>query len=119
MKFASDSTARRTSLLPCGGRRKVQPAGEIRPADFADEVRVATHDQLIAGTGQADVEAFAGAFERGRLVDDEHDCAALEPLEPEDVAIENLAGIPEAVPVDGVAGGLAFLLFGVTGAGGQ
>ena len=40
MNFASDSTARRTSLLPCGGRRKVQTAGEIRPADFADEVRV-------------------------------------------------------------------------------
>jgi cytosine/adenosine deaminase-related metal-dependent hydrolase len=41
MKFASDSTARRTSLLACGGRRKVQTAGEIGPADFADEVRVA------------------------------------------------------------------------------
>jgi cytosine/adenosine deaminase-related metal-dependent hydrolase len=41
MNFASDSTARRTSLLPCGGRRKVQTAGEIGPADFADEVRVA------------------------------------------------------------------------------
>ena len=93
--------------------------GEIRPADLADEVRVAAHDELVAGTGQADVEAFAGAFERGLLVDDEHDRAALEPLEAEDVAVENLIGIPEAVPVGGVAGGLAFLLFGMAGAGGQ
>ena len=59
-------------------RRKVQTAGEVRPADLADEVRVATHDQLIAGTGQADVEAFAGAFERRHLVDDQHDGTALE-----------------------------------------
>jgi len=44
-------------------RRKVQAVGEIRAADVADEVRVATHDKLIAGTGQADVEAFARAFE--------------------------------------------------------
>ena len=86
------------------GRRKVQTAGEIRPADFADEVRVATHDELFAGTGQADVEAFAGAFERRRLVDHEHDGTALEPLEADDVAIENLVGIPDAVPVGGVAG---------------
>jgi hypothetical protein len=48
---------------------------------LADEVRVATHDQLIAGTGQAHVEAFAGAFERGHFVDDEHDGTAFEPLE--------------------------------------
>ena len=101
------------------GRRKVQTAGEIGPADLADEVRVATHYELIAGTGQANVEAFAGAFERRLLVDDEHDRTALEPLEAEDMAIENLVGIPEAVPVGGVAGGLAFLLFGVAGAGGQ
>src|SRR5271156_3899256 len=100
-------------------RRKVQAVGEIRAADVADEVRVATHDKLIAGTGQADVEAFAGAFERRLLVDDEHDGTAFEPLEAEDVAVENLVGIPEAVPVRGVAGGLAFLLFGVAGAGGQ
>ena len=93
--------------------------GEIRPADFSDEVGVATHHELIAGTGQADVEAFARAFERRRLVDDEHDGTAFEPLEAEDVAIEHLVGIPEAVPVGGVAGGLAFLLFGVAGAGGQ
>lgn len=119
MNFASDSTARRTSLLPCGGRRKVQTAGEIRPADLADEVRVATHHEFIAGTGQPDVEAFAGAFERRLLVDDEHHGAALEPREAEDVAIERLVGIPEAVPIGGVAGGLAFLLFGVAGAGGQ
>jgi hypothetical protein len=46
------------------GRRKVQTAGEIGPADFPDEVGVATHHELIAGTVQADVEAFAGAFER-------------------------------------------------------
>jgi hypothetical protein len=59
-------------------RRKVQTAGEIRPADLADEVRVATHDELITGSGQADVEAFAGAFERRHLVDDQHDGTALE-----------------------------------------
>ena len=45
----------------------MQTAGEIRPADLADEVGVATHHELIAGTGQADVEAFAGAFERRLL----------------------------------------------------
>jgi hypothetical protein len=69
--------------------------GEIRSADFADELRLAAHDKLIAGTGQADVEAFAGAFERRLLVDDEHDGAAFEPLETEYVAIENLIGIPD------------------------
>src|SRR5271170_6260125 len=100
-------------------RRKVQAVGEIRAADFPDEVRVATYDKLIAGTGQANVEAFARAFERRLLVDYEHDCAAFEPLEAKDMAIEDLIGIPEAVPVGGVAGGLAFLLFGVAGAGGQ
>jgi hypothetical protein len=62
-------------------RRKVQTAGKIGPADLADEVRFATHDQLIAGTGQTNVEAFAGAFERRHLVDDEHDGTAFEPLE--------------------------------------
>jgi hypothetical protein len=107
------------STIATLGRRKVQPAGEIRPADFPNEVRVATHYELIAGTRQADVKAFAGTFERRLLVDDEHDCAAFEPLEAEDVAIENLVDIPEAVPVGGVASGLAFLLFGVAGAGGQ
>src|SRR5271163_4154111 len=30
------------------GRRKVQTVGEIGAADFADEARVATHDELIA-----------------------------------------------------------------------
>ena len=84
------------------GRRKVQTAGEIRAADFADEVRIATHDQLIAGTGQANVAAFAGAFERGLLVDDAHEGAAFEPLEAKDMAIEDLVGIPGAVPVGGV-----------------
>ena len=44
--------------------RQVQPVGEIGPADLADEVGVAAHDELVAGTGQSDVEAFAGAFER-------------------------------------------------------
>src|SRR5277367_3265610 len=109
MNFASDSTARWTSLLPCGGRRKVQTAGEIGPADFPDEVRVATHDQLIAGTGQADVETFAGAFERRLLVDDEHDGAAFEPLEAEDVAVENLVGIPEASVEQGWLGEVAVI----------
>ena len=93
--------------------------GEIRSADLADEVRVAAHDELVASTGQSDVEAFAGAFERRLLVDDEHDRATLETLEAEDVAVEDLLGIPEAVPVGGIAGGLAFLLLGVAGAGGQ
>jgi hypothetical protein len=109
MNFAGDSTARRTSLLPCGGRRKVQSAGEIGSADFPDEVRVATHDELIAGAGQADVEAFAGAFERRRLVDDEHDGTAFEPLEAEDVAIENLVGIPEASVEHGWLGEVAMI----------
>jgi hypothetical protein len=81
------------STIATLGRRKVQTAGEIRPADFADEVRVATHDKSIASTGQADVEAFAGAFERRLLVDDQHDRAALELLEADDVAIENLETI--------------------------
>jgi hypothetical protein len=35
------------------------------------------------------------------------------------VAIEDLLGVPEAVPVGGVAGGLALLLLGVAGAGGE
>ena len=99
--------------------RQVQPPREIRPADFADEVGVAADHELVAGAGQPDVEAFAGAFECRLLVDDEHDGAALEPLEAEDVAVEDLLGIPEAVPVGGAAGGLAFLLFGMAGAGRQ
>ncbi len=101
------------------GRRDVQPAGEIRPANLADEVRVATHHELIAGTGQANVKVFAGALERRLRVDDEHDCAAFEPFEAEDMAVEDLVGSLEAVPVGGVAGGLPFLLFGVAGAGGR
>jgi hypothetical protein len=35
------------------------------------------------------------------------------------MAVEHLIGVPEAVPVGGVAGGLAFLLLGMTRAGGQ
>ena len=65
------------------------------------------------------VDPFPGAFERRPVVDDEHDRAALEAFEAEDMAVEHLLGIPEAVPVGGVSGGLALLLLGVAGAGGQ
>src|SRR6185312_15988032 len=99
--------------------RQVQAPCKIGPADNSNEVGITAHDELVAGAGQADVETFPGAFEGRLLVDDEHDRASLEPLEAEDVAVEHLLRIPEAVPVGGVAGGLAFRLLGVATAGGQ
>ena len=76
---------------------------EIWPAHRSDEVRIAAHHKLIAGPGQPDVETFAGAFEGRLLIDYEHDRPPLESLETEDMAVEDLLGIPEAVPVGGVA----------------
>ena len=38
----------------------------------------------------------------------------LKPLEPDNMAFEHLLGVPEVVSVGGVAGGLAFLLRGMT-----
>src|SRR6476659_5427269 len=93
--------------------RQVQAPGKVGTAHFADEVRVAAHHELVTGAGQADVETFPGAFEGRLLVDDEHDRASLEPLEAEDVTVEHLLGVPEAVPVGGVAGRLALRLLGV------
>jgi len=72
---------------------------------------------LVTGAGQSDIDAFAGAFKRRLLIDDEHDRASLEALEAEDVAVEHLLRIPETVPVGGVAGGLALLLLRVASAG--
>ena len=60
-----------------------------------------------------------GSFVGALVVDDEDDGASLKPLEPEDVAVEDLFGIPEAVPVGFGAFGLAGDLFGVAAAGGQ
>ena len=74
---------------------------------------------MVAGTGQSDIEPFAGAFECRLFIDDENDGAPLEAFEAKDVAVEDLLGIPEAVPVGGVAGGLSLLLLGMSGAGGQ
>ena len=84
-----------------------------------DEVRVAADDELVTGPGQSDIEPFAGAFERCLLVDDQDDRAPLEALEAEHVAVEHLLGVPEAVPVRGVAAGLALVLLGMPGTGGQ
>src|SRR5690242_12477507 len=92
---------------------------QIGSADIADEFGITADDELVSGPGQSDIETFAGAVEGGLLVDDEDDGAALESLEAEDVTVEHLVGIPEAVPVGGIAGGLTFLLFGMSGAGGE
>lgn len=100
-------------------RRKVKPAGKIRPADVLNEVRLAAHHELIALAGPSDVDAFTGALERRRLVDDEHDGTAFESFEAKDVAVENHSASLKLFPVGGVASGLAFFLFGVAGAGGQ
>jgi hypothetical protein len=75
--------------------RKVQTTGEVRPADFPDEVRVTADHESVEGTGQADLEAFAGAFECRLLVDDNHDCAALEPLHHDKSSIHEFSrGVP-------------------------
>jgi hypothetical protein len=41
----------------------MQPTGEISSAHLPDELWVSTHDELIARTGQPDVQALTGAFE--------------------------------------------------------
>lgn len=90
---------------------------QSRPTDLAEEVGIAAHDELVTGAGQPDVEAFAEAFESRFYVDDEHDGAAFEPFEAEDVSVKDLLGIPEAVLVGGAAGGLSLELFRVAAAG--
>ena len=51
--------------------------------------------ESVERTGQADLEAFAGAFERRLLVDDNHDCAALEPLHHDKSSIHKFSrGVP-------------------------
>src|SRR5689334_15224224 len=97
----------------------VEAACEVRAANIANELRIAAHHDLIPGPRQADVEPFAGAFEGGLLVDDEHHRTTLKTFEAEHVTVEDLIGVPEAVPVGGVAGGLAFLLLRMPRAGGQ
>src|SRR4029077_17423473 len=88
---ATDFVARRVG----SNRGQAQTAGKVGTAHFADEVRVAAHHELVTGAGQCDVETFRGALEGRLLVDDEHDRAALETLEAEDVAVEHLLGVPE------------------------
>lgn len=50
----------------------MQATSYVGSGDFADEVRVATDDQLVSGTRKTDVEAFTGSLECDLLVDDEH-----------------------------------------------
>src|SRR5689334_873566 len=94
---------RQFRVIPSGrgpsGSLQVQSVSEVRPADRSNEIGVSADDELVSGTRQSDIEAFAGAFEGRLLVDDEHDRAALQTFEAEDVAVEHLLGVPEAVPV--------------------
>lgn len=50
------------------------------------------------------------------LVDDEDDGASLQSLEAEHVPVEHLVGVPQCIPVGGVAAGLAGGLLGMTAA---
>jgi hypothetical protein len=70
MNFASDSTARRTSLLPCGGRRKVQTAGEqpnrlrhawpnLRPDRPLQQMVDGPHEYKITGKPYSEVISVA------------------------------------------------------------
>ena len=92
---------------------------EIRSANRSDEVRITANDELVTGSGQSDIQPFAGAVELTHLVDDQHDGAALEPLEAEHVAIEHLIGVPEGIPIGLVTVLLPLGLLGMAAAGRQ
>ena len=68
---------------------------------------------------QADVEPFAGTLELSAVVDDEHHASSLKTFEAQHVAVENLVGVPERIPVGIVAVLLALGLFGMAAAGGE
>lgn len=88
----------------------------IRSADLSNEFRISAHHKLIAGTGQSDVEPLTGSVPWLRLVQRQYHDAPFESLEAEHMAVEHLLGIPEGVPVGGVAQLLAVDLFGMAAA---
>ena len=89
----------------------VQPAGEVRAADLADEGWISADDELFTCPRQPDVEAFPGALELAFLVDEDDHGSPLEALESQHVTVEDLIGIPEGVPVGLVPVLLTFCLF--------
>ena len=74
--------------------------GRRLAADAADDVRVAADDQQVAGAAQPDVQHLPGALvARAEAVDGEHDGRPLEPLEAEDVPVEDVVAGPVRLPV--------------------
>ena len=70
--------------------------------DGADHVGIADDHELVCGAGHPNVELLPSAIDIGRRVDAEDDRTALESLAPEDVPVEDVARVPERLPVAGL-----------------
>src|SRR5680860_1093427 len=82
-------------------------------------LRVTANNQKIARPREPDIEPFLRTIAPRLLVDRQHDDTAFEPLEAEDVAVENLLFVPEGIPIGFGPFGLTIGLLGVPRTGGE
>src|SRR3546814_5729548 len=84
-----------------------QAGRDLVAATGADDPRITDHDEQVRGARHPDVQPLARAIPGLVLVDAEHHHATLEPLAAQDMAVEDVVGVPPGLPVAvlGVVGG--------------
>jgi len=97
-----------------------EPAAKAFAADVSDHVEVSADHQLRPSPGQPDIEVLAGTFGVADAVDGQHYGGALEALEAEDMAVEDVFLGQELVSVRRPAAELDLVdLLAVASAGAQ
>src|SRR5680860_129039 len=104
---------------PRSTQSRSSAASDVYKRQVADQPWVPADDEPVAGTGQADVQLLSGPLVATEPVHGEDDGRSFEPLEAEDVPVEDLVRVVEGLPVVALASGLAFDLLGVALARGQ
>lgn len=84
------------SVVNDSSKERIQ---HFSPSGPFDDLGIPDDDKSVGGAGEPDVEAFAAAIAAPVLVEAEHDGAAFQALEAEDVAVEHVVVGPELLPV--------------------